>query len=69
MAMKPEPSLARLRLGRVAAHLESARCREGGTALAMLVPGAEQDWPPRRRRAGASHDTLVDHARGSDLDL
>jgi hypothetical protein len=22
------------------------------TALAMLVPEAEQDWPPRRLRAG-----------------
>jgi hypothetical protein len=39
--------------------LLSARCREGGTALAMLVPEAEQDWPPRRRRAEASHATLV----------
>jgi len=38
------------------------RCREGGAALAMLVPEAEQDWPPRSPPAGASHDTLLDHA-------
>jgi hypothetical protein len=28
----------------------------------MLVPEAEQDWPPRSPPAGASHDTLLDHA-------
>jgi hypothetical protein len=37
-------------------------CREGGVALAMLVPEAEQDWPPRSPPAGASHDMLLDHA-------
>jgi hypothetical protein len=40
----------------------AARCREGGAALAMLVPEAEQDRPPRSPPAGASHDTLLDHA-------
>jgi hypothetical protein len=43
----------------------SARRREGGGALAMLVPEAEQDWPPRSPPAGASHDTLLDHASSS----
>ena len=55
------PSSAGLRI--VAADsLYAARCREGGAALAMLVPEAEQDWPPRSPPAGASHDTLLDHA-------
>jgi hypothetical protein len=31
-------------------------------ALAMLVPKAEQDSPPRSPPAGASHDRLLDHA-------
>ena len=39
----------------------SARCREDGVAFAMLVPGAEQGWPPGSAPAGASHDTLLDH--------
>jgi hypothetical protein len=28
----------------------------------MLVPEAEQDWPPRSPRAGESHDMLLDQA-------
>jgi len=45
-----------------AAALLAARCREDGVALAVLVPEAEQDWPPRSPPAGASHDTLLDYA-------
>jgi len=55
------PSSAGLRI--VAADsLHAARCREGGAALAMLVPEAEQDWPPGSPPPGASYDTLLDHA-------
>jgi hypothetical protein len=32
------------------------------SSFAMLVPEAEQDWPPRSAPAGPSHDTLLDHA-------
>ena len=28
----------------------------------MLVPEAEQDWPPQSPPVGASHDSLLDHA-------
>jgi hypothetical protein len=36
----------------------SARWREGGAAVAMLVPEAEQHLPPRSPPVGTSHDTL-----------
>jgi hypothetical protein len=39
-----------------------ARCREAAVALVMLVPTAEQDFPPRSPRAGGSHHALLDHA-------
>jgi hypothetical protein len=41
----------------------SARWRGRGAALAMPVPEAEQDWPPRSPPRGASRCTLLDHAR------
>jgi hypothetical protein len=34
--------------------LPTARCTKRGVALAMLVPLAEQDWPPRSPPAGAT---------------
>ena len=40
----------------------SARCREDGVAPEILVPEAEQDGLPQSPPAGASHDTLLDHA-------
>jgi hypothetical protein len=36
--------------------------QEAGAALAMPVPEAERDWPPRSRPGGARHDALLDHA-------
>jgi hypothetical protein len=41
-----------------------ARCGEGGAAVAMLVPEAEQGWPPRSPSAGASHGTSESRLNG-----
>jgi len=41
---------------------QTAPSRDAGAVLAMLVLEAEQDRPPRSPPAGASHDTLLDHA-------